>query len=82
MSSALFHEGFEQHRPKLDAKAANLRLLWVACGETDQLIKPNRNFIAWARAKGFAVTSVETPGAHTWLTWRDNLVTLAPLLFR
>jgi enterochelin esterase-like enzyme len=82
MSSALFHEGFDEHLPNLDAKKANLRLLWVACGKTDRLITPNRNFIVWAKHKGFEVNAVETPGAHTWLTWRDNLVTLAPLLFR
>jgi enterochelin esterase-like enzyme len=82
MSAALFHEGFDEHLPGVEAKNANLRLLWVACGKTDQLIAPNRNFIAWAKAKGFAVTAVETPAAHTWLTWRDNLVTLLPLLFQ
>jgi len=25
---------------------------------------------------------VETEGAHTWLTWRENLQQLTPLLFR
>jgi enterochelin esterase-like enzyme len=82
MSSALFHKGFDEQLPNLDPKVANLRLLWVACGKTDQLITPVREFIVWARAKGFAVAAVETSGAHTWLTWRDNLITLSPLLFQ
>jgi len=85
MSSAVFDANnamFEAYLPNLDAKKADLRLLWVACGKTDGLITGNHQFIAWAKTKGFDPVAVETPGAHTWLTWRDNLVTLAPLLFK
>jgi enterochelin esterase family protein len=85
MSAAVFGADdamFERDLPGLDAKKANLKLLWVACGKTDGLITGNRQFIAWTRTKGFDPVAVETPGAHTWLTWRDNLVTLAPLLFK
>ena len=28
------------------------------------------------------VTRLETPGLHTWLVWREDLVRLAPLLFQ
>ena len=28
------------------------------------------------------VTAIETPGMHTWLVWRDNLIHFAPLLFQ
>ena len=35
----------------------------------------------WLDAKGVKHTMVETPGAHTWMVWRRNLATLAPLLF-
>jgi enterochelin esterase family protein len=85
MSSAVFNADdavFQRYLPDLNAKRANLSLLWVACGKTDGLITSNRKFIAWTKAQGFDPVAVETPGAHTWLTWRDNLVTLAPLLFR
>jgi enterochelin esterase-like enzyme len=85
MSAAVFDANntmFEAYLPNLDAKKANLQLLWVACGKTDGLIAGNHQFIAWAKTKGFDPVAVETPGAHTWLTWRDNLVTLAPLLFK
>jgi enterochelin esterase-like enzyme len=88
MSSAIFggkagnDPTFETDIPKLDAKKADLRLLWVACGKTDSLIKANRDFVAWTKAKGFHTVAVETEGAHTWLTWRPNLLELAPLLFR
>jgi enterochelin esterase-like enzyme len=89
MSSAIFGRDkagdeavFEADIPKLDATSAKLRLLWVGCGKADGLIRANRDFVAWTKAKGFDTVAVETEGAHTWLTWRDNLVQLAPLLFR
>jgi enterochelin esterase family protein len=46
------------------------------------LLAPNRDFVAWAKTKGLPVTAVETPGKHTWLVWRENLLRFAPLLFR
>ena len=64
------------------AKKADYRLLWVACGTDDALITPNRAFVAWAKTKGLPITPIETPGAHTWVVWRDNLIHFAPLLFR
>ena len=63
-------------------KKADLRLLWVACGTEDRLIVPNRAFIAWAKTKDLNPVAVETPGLHTWEVWRDNLLHVAPLLFR
>jgi hypothetical protein len=29
-----------------------------------------------------AVTPIETPGRHTALVWRENLIQFAPLLFQ
>jgi len=85
-SAALFHERFDEHFPTLAARNAasdpGLHLLWVACGTADPLIEQNRGFIQWAKTKGLGVTSIETSGAHTWLTWRENLLNFAPLLFR
>jgi enterochelin esterase family protein len=72
---------FDKAIPHLDPKTADLRLLWVGCGTADQLIKPNQEFIAWARKKGLTVTANETPFGHIWLSWRNNLVNFAPLLF-
>ncbi len=63
-------------------QARDLRLLWVACGTSDDLITANRNFVTWARAKKLPITPIETAGKHTWLVWRDNLIHFTPLLFR
>ncbi len=69
--------------PKLDEKAnAQLKLLWIACGVDDGLIKDNRKFRDWLQSKGVKLTFVETPGAHAWMVWRRNLATFTPLLFQ
>ncbi len=86
MSSAVHGEKFDEHFPSMAAgyaaSRAQFKLLWVGCGTDDGLIKANRDFVAWAKGKGMPVTAVETPGQHTWLVWRQNLIAVAPLLFR
>jgi enterochelin esterase family protein len=80
-SSALKH--LDLNKAMMDpGQARDLRVLWVACGTSDDLIAPNREFVTWAHAKKLPVTPIETPGKHTWLVWRDNLIHFAPLLFR
>jgi enterochelin esterase-like enzyme len=59
-----------------------LKLLWIACGTDDNLIKTNREFKSWLKDKGVQFTDIETPGMHTWMVWRRNLAEFAPLLFR
>lgn len=69
--------------PAVDAKMnSQLRLLWIACGTEDGLVGPNRKFEDWLQSKGVQFTRVETPGAHTWMVWRRNLMAFAPLLFQ
>ncbi len=65
---------FDKEFPGLDAGAnAKLHLLWIACGTEDGLIKASREFRAWLKTKGVEHTTIETPGAHTWMVWRRNL---------
>jgi enterochelin esterase-like enzyme len=68
--------------PPTNAQKANLRLLWMACGVDDALLKPNQTVIATLKSEGLPVTAIETPGHHQWPVWRDNLVHFAPLLFQ
>lgn len=76
-------DDFAADFPQLSAAAnAQLHLLWIACGVDDRLITTNRNLIVWLKGKGIRVTQVETPGMHTWMVWRNNLIAVAPLLFR
>jgi len=81
-SSAIHNLDYTQALASLDPKAANLRLLWIACGTEDSLINPNRKFIAFLKTKDMPVTQIETPGFHTWMVWRDNLIHFTPLLFQ
>jgi enterochelin esterase family protein len=82
LSAAVQKLDFAKQFAGLDAKAANLDLLWVACGTGDGLIGPNRRLVAFLKEKQMPVTAIEIPGMHTWLVWRDNLIHFAPLLFQ
>ncbi len=76
-------DDFNATFPNLDEKAnAKLHLLWVACGTEDGLIDPNRKFRAWLASRGVKHVDIETPGMHTWMVWRRNLASFAPLLFQ
>lgn len=82
-SSGGLGEDYNTVFPSLDQKANDkLRLLWIACGTDDRLIEPNRKLIQWLKSKQIRVTQIETPGAHVWPVWRNDLVNFAPLLFQ
>ena len=82
MSAAIFDDPAATF-PKLDqTQAATIKLLWIACGKEDNLIKSNRQFKSWLASRNIKFESVETEGAHTWQVWRRNLTDLVPLLFR
>jgi enterochelin esterase-like enzyme len=81
-SSAVHNLNYTEKLASLDPKTANLRLLWIACGTEDKLIEPNRKLVAFLKSKEMPVTQIETPGLHSWLVWRDNLIHFAPLLFQ
>ncbi len=80
-SSAVHNLDYEHQLAGLDAKTADVKLLWIACGTGDGLIDANRKLAAFLKAKGMPVTQVETPGLHVWTVWRDNLAHFTPLLF-
>ena len=82
-SSGGLSDDFSSEFPALDSKAnGQLHLLWIACGTDDSLIAINRKLREWLQSKGIEHTDIETPGAHTWMVWRRNLITFSVLLFR
>jgi enterochelin esterase family protein len=81
-SSAIHHLDYATQLATLNPKTADLRLLWIAVGTDEPLLQPNRDFIAWLKTKDMPVTQFETPGLHTWMVWRNDLVHFAPLLFQ
>jgi enterochelin esterase family protein len=58
------------------------RLVWLATGVDDRLITNTRATVDLLKKHGFQPEFAETPGAHTWLVWRDYLRQFAPRLFR
>ena len=82
-SSGGIDENFDAMFPALSSEAnKQLRLLWIACGKEDHLIDLNRKLNSWLDSKDIKHTQVETAGSHTWMVWRRNLATLAPLIFQ
>ena len=75
---------FEKNFPNLTAKsAAQLKLLWMACGTDDGLLGINRQFADWMKSKDIQFTDEEVPGyAHVWPLWRRNLEELAQEVFQ
>ena len=82
ISAAVPGKDFDTRFPGVDAQKARLRLLWIACGTDDFLMSNDRALVAWAKEKGLPVTAFETQGWHTFAAWRNDLLALAPLLFR
>ena len=82
-SSGGLNTNYVAQFPALNATVNDrVRLLWIACGRDDKLVKDNRQFCAWLDTKGVRHTWVETPGSHSFRVWRRDLATFAPLLFR
>jgi enterochelin esterase family protein len=59
-----------------------LRLLWMAIGRDDYLLKENRAFAALLTAQKVPHQYLETDGAHRWTVWRRYLADFAPRLFQ
>jgi enterochelin esterase-like enzyme len=60
-----------------------LKLFWIAMGgPSDIAYQNNKNMMALFNKNGIKYQYTEVPGGHTFLAWRDNLKTFAPLLFR
>jgi len=82
-SSGIIPGDFDHAFPMLDSSAnQRLKLLWIACGIEDNFITHNRDLRTWLQAKDVHLTAIETPGGHTWLVWRRNLIEFLPLLFQ
>jgi enterochelin esterase family protein len=58
------------------------RLLWIATGVDDGLMPRTRTTVEILKKHGFQPEFKETPGAHTWLVWREYLREFAPRLFK
>lgn len=67
-----------------DVKSTNeqIKLLWIAIGKDDFLLKTNQEFVQALKDKQIEHQYTETEGRHQWSTWRRYLAEFLPLLFR
>jgi enterochelin esterase family protein len=74
----------EQHRTVLDDPKLKkgLKLFWFSTGKDDFLIATTRATVEMFQKHGFQPVFHESPGAHTWINWRNYLDEFAPQLFR
>lgn len=61
---------------------AQVKLLWIACGRDDFLLRRNEDFIAVLKEKGIRHEWLLTEGNHSWPVWRGYLSQIAPRLFQ
>ncbi len=59
-----------------------LKLLWFSTGADDRLLPTSKATVAMLQKHGFTPTFIESPGAHTWINWRNYLEEFAPQLFQ
>lgn len=59
-----------------------LRLLWLSCGDTDQLMDRDKAFHAALEEKKVPHVWHVDAGGHTWPVWKNDLYLLSQLLFR
>ena len=74
----------EQNKESLDNAELKkgLKLVWFATGKEDFLIETSRSTVELLKKHGFDVVFKETPGAHTWINWRNYLNEFASQLFQ
>jgi enterochelin esterase family protein len=63
------------------ATNAKLRLLWIACGKDDGLVKNAQTLSDVLKAKEIRHELKITEGNHSWPVWRKYLGEFLPLLF-
>ncbi len=59
-----------------------LKLFWFSTGSEDRLLPTSKATVEMFRKHGFSPTFVPSPGAHTWINWRNYLDQFAPQLFQ
>jgi enterochelin esterase family protein len=73
----------EQNKTNLDNHGLkkDLKLFWFSTGKDDGLIATSKATVDLLKKHGFNATFEESPGAHTWINWRNYLDEFACKLF-
>jgi para-nitrobenzyl esterase len=59
-----------------------LKVLWFSTGANDRLLPTTKATVKMLEKHGFNPTFIESPGAHTWINWRNYLEEFTPQLFQ
>jgi len=59
-----------------------LKLVWFSTGADDGLIANSKSTVELLKKHGFDASFKESPGAHTWINWRNYLNEFTPQLFQ
>jgi len=72
------------HKADLDNQALKkgTKLIWLSTGVDDGLIASSRATVEMLKKHGFEAVFKESPGAHTWLNWRNYLNEFSTQLFQ
>ena len=65
----------------MPASRKGLKLVWFRTGVDDFLLATTKGTVELLKKHGFDAQFQETPGAHTWINWRNYLNEFAPQLF-
>jgi len=76
-ADALLARGFGNHHIN-----DQLKLLWLAIGKDDYLLKDARKFHSQLQQHGINMQWTITEGSHEWPVWRNYLQDFTPLIFR
>ncbi len=74
----------EAHLSELTAADSKhgLKLVWLATGKDDFLLQISHSTVDLLKNYGFKPVYEESEGGHTWLNWRNYLVSFATKLFQ
>jgi enterochelin esterase family protein len=56
--------------------------MWFSTGVNDGLLPTSKSTVEMLQKHGFHAVFNESPGAHTWINWRNYLNEFAPQLFQ
>jgi hypothetical protein len=58
------------------------RLVWLSTGVDDGLMPNTKSTVELLKKHGFQPVFKESPGAQTWINWRNYLNEFTPQLFQ
>lgn len=83
MQSKIADAQYAQMEKSVDAMNSNLKLFWIAMGGKEDIAYTNcQTMLSNFDRLKIRYTYYESPGGHTWPVWRNDLYTLAPMLFK